>query len=245
MGIDLVQPSPTETTSTQGGALYIVSTPIGNLQDISLRALEVLRSVDLILCEDTRHSLKLLRHYAIEKPLLSCHEHNERQRVEEVVQRLQAGQRIAQISDAGTPNLSDPGFLLVRACKHAGIPVVPVPGASALLAALAASGLPTHRFLYTGFLPARSAARIHFLEQHMDCDHTLVLYESCHRLEAFIREIGDVLGPQRWISVARELTKSHESITTGPQQEVLAQLSPAALRKGEAVVLIAPTKFTG
>jgi 16S rRNA (cytidine1402-2'-O)-methyltransferase len=242
---DSAKPSSAETNLVQGGTLYIVSTPIGNLQDISLRALDVLRSVDLILCEDTRHSLKLLRHYAIEKPLLSYHEHNERQRATEIVQRLREGQSVAQISDAGTPNLSDPGFPLVRACKQAGIPVVPIPGASALLAALVASGLPTNRFLYTGFLPPRSAARIHFLEQYIECDHTIAIYESCYRLETFIHEIGQVLGPQRWISVARELTKCHESITTGPQQEVLARLSPSSLRKGEAVVLIAPTQFTG
>ncbi len=237
--------SPPETSGAQRGEFYIVSTPIGNLQDISLRALEVMRTADVILCEDTRHSLKLLRHYEIERPLLSCHEHNERQRVDEVLQRLQAGQKIVQISDAGTPNLSDPGFLLVRACKQAGYPVIPIPGASALLAAVAASGLPTHRFFYVGFLPPRSAARIHFLEQYIECDFTLVLYESCHRLESFLHEIGKVMGPQRWISVARELTKSHESITTGAQEEVVAQIPSSSLHKGEAVVLIAPTKFKG
>lgn len=234
-----------ETLPETRGALYVVSTPIGNLQDITLRALEVLKSVDLILCEDTRHSLKLLQHYSISKPLLSCHEHNERQRVEEILQRLANGQSVAVISDAGTPNLSDPGFLLVRACKQAGHPVIPIPGASALLAAVAASGLPTHQFFYAGFLAPRSAARILFLQRNADCDYTLVLYESCHRLESLLKEIGEVLGPDRWISVARELTKAHEQIVTGPQQEVISRLTGKALRKGEMVVMIAPAKFKG
>lgn len=205
----------------------------------------MLKSVDLILCEDTRHSLKLLKHYEISKPLLSCHEHNERHRVEEVLQRLDNGQSVAVISDAGTPNLSDPGFLLVRACKQAGHEVIPIPGASALLAAVAASGLPTHQFFYAGFLPPRSAARIHFLQRYQECDYTVVLYESCHRLESLLKEIGEILGPERWISVARELTKAHERIVTGTQQTVLESLTGKALRKGEMVVMIAPAKFKG
>lgn len=224
-------------------ALYVVSTPIGNLGDITQRAIDVLRRVDLIACEDTRTSGRLLAHIGSDRPTVSYHEHNERVRAEELAQQIATGKSVAVISDAGTPTLSDPGFRVVRECQRRQLPIVPVPGASALLAALATSGLPTDAFFYAGFLPPKSAARRRFLEHHRDFPHTIILYESCHRIEKFLAEMLDVLGPERVVCIAREITKRFETIQTGSLYD-LAGAPNKITSKGEFVVLIAANGFT-
>ncbi|MBE0509430.1 MAG: 16S rRNA (cytidine(1402)-2'-O)-methyltransferase [Chromatiales bacterium] len=223
----------------QAGVLYIVATPIGNLGDISTRALEILRQVSRIAAEDTRHSAALLRHYAIDTPMLSLHEHNERHKLEELLGRLQGGEQLALISDAGTPLISDPGYHLVQRCHQAGIKVVPIPGPSALITALCASGLPTDRFSFEGFLPNRSAARSARLEPLKDDPRTLVFYESPHRILDSLQDMVAVFGPERSAVLARELTKTFETI----HQDSLAALSEwvaadANQQKGEIVLLI-------
>lgn len=234
----------TENSSlrAQPGTLYVVATPIGNLADISERAASVLRSVQVIACEDTRTSRVLLERIGASVELVAYHDHNEQPMAQALADRLAAGTSIAVVSDAGTPALSDPGFRLVRECRRRGLPVVPVPGPSALLAHLCAAGLPTHAFFFAGFLPAKTSARRAFLERHRDADHTLALYESCHRVAAFVGEIVELLGPARVISVAKELTKLHETILTGPAADVRDRLARLAI-KGEFVVLIAPADF--
>ncbi|WP_269540826.1 16S rRNA (cytidine(1402)-2'-O)-methyltransferase [Cerasicoccus fimbriatus] len=223
--------------------LYVVSTPIGNLGDLSARAIRVLRLAALIACEDTRTTGRLLAHIESQQPTVSYHEHNELARATELADKIEAGQAIALVSDAGTPTLSDPGFRVVRECKRRGLPVIPVPGASALLASLAASGVPTDAFFYAGFLPPKSAARRTFLERHKDFPHTIILYESCHRIEKFIAEMADVLGPERVVCLARELTKKYETIRTAPLKELAAGGNSIKV-KGEFVVLIATEGFT-
>jgi 16S rRNA (cytidine1402-2'-O)-methyltransferase len=222
--------------------LYLVATPLGNLGDMTLRARDVLAGVDCIACEDTRTSLHLLRHLGIEKPLVSYHDHNETARADELAAKIQRGARIALISDAGTPGISDPGFRIVRACHRLGLPVTPLPGPCALTAALSASGLPTHAFFFGGFLPPKTAARRRFLESVRDAEHTSILYESCHRVEAFAAEIVEVLGGGRVVCIAKELTKLHERILSGPASEVLQKLNLVRV-KGEFVVLIAPVDY--
>ncbi len=220
------------------GVLYIVATPIGNLDDLSLRAIVTLRAVDLIAAEDTRHSRNLLRHHGIEKPLLSCHEHNEAGRCEELLQRIEGGQDIALISDAGTPLISDPGFRLVRSARDRGIRVSPIPGASSLIAALSAAGLPSDRFMFCGFLPAKSGERAARLRELRDLAATLVFFESSHRILATLAQIDEILGGCNCV-LAKELTKLHENFLGGSAAELLARLErETALQRGEFVVLI-------
>lgn len=228
----------------QPGHLYVVATPIGNLADITERARAILGGVDLIACEDTRTTGMLLARLGIPaRPLSPYHDHNETVAADQLLALLQAGKSIAVVSDAGTPALSDPGFRIVRACRKAGVPVVPIPGASALTAVLSASGLPSNRVYFAGFLPPKSAARMTFFEQHRDFPATLALYESCHRIDKAVAEINAVLGPDRVICVAKEISKLHEAFWVGPAREVEAALAKAS-RKGEFVLLVAPSDFT-
>lgn len=219
------------------GKLLIVGTPLGNLGDFPPRAAEALRSADLILCEDTRHTRKLLDHYGIKTKTISYHEHNERERAEELAARLAAGESIALVSDAGTPNISDPGFRLVRAATERGASVVPIPGATALVAALTASGLPTDEFYFGGFLPARTSARRAKLSQLRSLAATLIFYEAPHRISATLRDAREVLG-ERDAAVARELTKLHEEIARGRLSELAEKFSGEHAARGEMVVII-------
>lgn len=222
------------------GCLYLVATPIGNLQDITVRALRTLEEVDLIACEDTRQTAKLLRHYGIRKPLLSYHEHNELTRSAELVIRLEQGARIALVSDAGTPVISDPGHHLVSLCLRHHFPVVPIPGPSALIAALAVSGLPTEEFLFVGFLPARAGARRKALDQLAADSRTIVLYEAPHRVVETLADALDRLG-QRPAVIAREVTKLHEEFLRGDLDELLVRTRAHPLR-GEITLLIGPAQ---
>lgn len=230
-------------SKAEPGHLYVVATPIGNLNDLSDRARLILASCDLIVCEDTRMCGRLLAHLDIDPPvLLSYHEQNEKQRAPHIAEHITAGKAVALVSDAGTPTLSDPGFRLVRECRRRGLPVTPVPGASAALAALCASGLPTHGFLFVGFLPPKKSARQRFFEKYQDFEYTLVLYESCHRIRKCIEDGITVLGPDRIVCVARELTKHYETFYVGTSASVKEQLETACI-KGEFVVLIAEKSF--
>ncbi|MCA1805264.1 MAG: 16S rRNA (cytidine(1402)-2'-O)-methyltransferase [Xanthomonadaceae bacterium] len=221
------------------GTLYIVATPIGNLDDISQRALQVLAKVDRIAAEDTRHSQRLLGHYGIRTPLGSLHEHNERQKVEGLLAELEQGLSIALISDAGTPLISDPGFPLVRAARERGIRVVPVPGCSAAICALSAAGLPTDRFVFEGFLPARGGQRENRLRELAGESRTLVFYESSHRILDSLASMAEVFGEARRAVVARELTKTYETIRDGTLAELLEWMrADAQQQKGEFVVLV-------
>jgi 16S rRNA (cytidine1402-2'-O)-methyltransferase len=225
-----------------GGTLYVVATPIGNLADLTERAAAILRSTRVVACEDTRTTRVLLDRLGARPELVAYHEHNEQAMAARLADRLAAGDSVALVSDAGTPALSDPGFRVVRECRRRGLPVVPVPGPSALLALLCSAGLPTNAFFFAGFLPPKTAARRAFLEKHRDFPHTIALYESCHRIAAFVGEIVEVLGEARVIAVGKELTKLHETILSGPAGEVRARLAKVAL-KGEFTVLIAPADF--
>jgi 16S rRNA (cytidine1402-2'-O)-methyltransferase len=221
----------------------VVATPIGNVADLSARARGILASVDLVACEDTRTTGALLARLGLRaRSLIAYHEHNETTAAETLAERIAAGASVALVSDAGTPSLSDPGFRLVRACRRRGLPVVPIPGPMAAIAALSASGLPTHAFHFGGFLPARTAARRAFLQKHRAADCTLVLYESTHRIAALVDEIVEELGAARTVCVARELTKLHETILVGPAGTVRERLR-AGSTKGEFVVLIAPGDY--
>jgi 16S rRNA (cytidine1402-2'-O)-methyltransferase len=219
------------------GVLYVVSTPIGNLEDLSYRAARILREAELIACEDTRHTRKLLDHYGIEGKLVSYHEHNEAERADELLRKLRAGTTIAQVSDAGMPGISDPGYRLIRLAIDHGISVVPVPGPSALIAALAASGLPTDSFAFLGFLPAKSGRRRTVLEGIREAQHTVVVYEAPHRIGETLDDILAVLGPGRPLVIARELTKLHEEFLRGTAGEIVGQLGQREL-KGEITLLI-------
>jgi 16S rRNA (cytidine1402-2'-O)-methyltransferase len=221
----------------QAGRLYIVATPIGNLEDITYRAVRVLGEADLIACEDTRQTRKLLEHYGIHKPTISYHEHNEAERSAELTGRLAAGAIIALVSDAGVPLISDPGYRLVSAAIKAGIPVEPVPGPSAAIAALAASGLPTDAFHFGGFLPSKPGQRTRVLEELAHEQATLVFYEAPHRVLEALEAIDQVLGP-RQVVVAREITKLHEEFLRGTAAEVRAQLASRTAVKGEVTLLI-------
>lgn len=222
------------------GTLYIVATPIGNLDDMTPRARQTLTNVDLIAAEDTRHSGRLLAHFGIATPQLSLHEHNEAERTAQLLEKLRAGQNIALISDAGTPLISDPGFDLVRAARAAEITVVPIPGASAVITALSAAGLPTDRFVFEGFLPAKAVARRTHLQTLVTETRTLVFYEAVHRLADALSDMAAVLGAARQAVVARELTKLHEQVR-GSSLEELADWArlDANAGKGEVVLLIA------
>jgi 16S rRNA (cytidine1402-2'-O)-methyltransferase len=222
------------------GVLYVVATPIGNLEDFSTRAVDTLRKVDLIAAEDTRHSRPLLRHYGIETPLQSFHEHNERVQLEKMLSRLRAGKSLALVSDAGTPLISDPGFPLVREAAAAGISVVPIPGPSALTCALSAAGLPTDRFLFAGFPPRSGAQRRHWLEQLAQERATLVFYESGHRIRACLADMAVSFGSEREAVLARELTKLHETFLRGSLEQLTARVAEDKYQcKGELVVLLA------
>jgi len=218
------------------GTLYLVATPIGNLSDITHRALQVLRDVDLIACEDTRHTQKLLNHYGITTKTISYHEHNEQQRAVKLIDQLKQGGNIAVVSDAGTPAISDPGFRLVRAAIENEVPVVPVPGPSALISALIAAGLPTDEFFFAGFLPPRSNARRARLSELQSVPGTLIFYEAPHRLAATLKDAYEILG-ERDAVVARELTKVHEEIRRGRLSE-LSDYYEREEPRGEIVVLI-------
>ncbi|MFP1723783.1 16S rRNA (cytidine(1402)-2'-O)-methyltransferase [Lonsdalea quercina] len=219
--------------------LYIVPTPIGNLGDITQRALDVLKSVDLIAAEDTRHTGLLLQHFAINARLFALHDHNEQQKAEQLLSRLQSGMSVALVSDAGTPLINDPGYHVVRLCREAGVRVVPLPGACAAIAALSAAGLASDRFCYEGFLPAKTKARKDTLQAMLEEPRTLIYYESTHRLLDSLRDMVAVLGPQRYVVLARELTKTWESIYGAPVAELLAWVEEDDnRRKGEMVLIV-------
>jgi 16S rRNA (cytidine1402-2'-O)-methyltransferase len=219
------------------GTLYLVATPIGNLADITHRALQVLKDVDLIACEDTRHTHKLLQHYAITTKTISYHEHNEQQRAAHLIDLLKQGSDVAVVSDAGTPSISDPGFRLVRAAIESDVPVVPVPGPSALISALIAAGLPTDEFFFAGFLPSRSNARRAKLNELRSIPGTLIFYEAPHRLAMTLTDAYEILG-EREAVVARELTKLHEEIRRGRLSELSSHYADEENPRGEIVVLI-------
>ena len=219
------------------GTLYLVATPIGNLEDITVRALRILREADLIACEDTRQTRHLLDHFGISKPMLSYHEHNEAARAAELIAKIEAGANVALVSDAGTPLISDPGYRAAATAIAAGIPVVPIPGASAILAALAGSGLPTDEFRFCGFLPPRSAQRCKMLELFKDEDCTLIFYEAPRRILETLEDVEAELGA-RPVVVARELTKIHEEFLRGTAAEVRTQLAARPSVKGEITLLL-------
>src|SRR5258707_8053227 len=219
------------------GTLYLIATPIGNLEDITHRAVRLLGEVEIIACEDTRHTKKLLNHYGINTRTISYHEHNERERATELIERLKAGADVAVVSDAGTPGISDPGFRLARIAIDHELQVVPVPGASALISALVASGLPTDEFFFGGFLPARAGARRARLAELRSLPATLIFYEGPHRIAATLKDAYEILG-EREAVVARELTKLHEEIARGCLSELAAKFSESASARGEMVLLI-------
>jgi len=225
------------TEQKKSGTLYVVATPIGNLEDISYRAVRVLKEADLIACEDTRHTAKLLHHYGIDKPTISYHEHNEAARAEELVAKLELGLNVAQVSDAGMPGISDPGYRVIKLAIERGVPVVPIPGASALVAALAASGLPTDSFQFLGFLPAKSGQRRTMLESVRHAQQTTVVYEAPHRIADTMKDIVELLGAERPVVLARELTKVHEEFIRGMAAEILRRVQEHEL-KGEMTLLI-------
>ncbi|MSU64589.1 MAG: 16S rRNA (cytidine(1402)-2'-O)-methyltransferase [Opitutus sp.] len=235
-------PAPNTSLTPQPGHLYVVATPIGNLADLTDRARAILGAVDLVACEDTRTTAGLLTRLGLRRELVAYHEHNETEVAPRLADQLSAGKSIAVVSDAGTPGLSDPGFRLVRECRRRGLPVIPVPGPSALTVVLSASGLPTNGFLFVGFLPPKSAARLAFFERYCEFDYTIALYESCHRIEKALAELVATLGPHRVICVAREVTKLHETFLVGAAADVQKRLAQGS-QKGEFVLLIAPQDF--
>ena len=221
------------------GILYIVATPIGNLQDISLRAVEILKAVDCIVAEDTRHSQPLLQHFAIATPALALHDHNERDRSQQLISRLQKGESIALISDAGTPLISDPGYYLVRETRLANIKVVPIPGACAAIAALSAAGLATDRFIFEGFLPAKVVARNHRLTELGEESRTMIFYEAPHRILDLLTSLQQVFGADRQAVIAREITKMFETIKSGTVSELLDFVNADSnQQRGEIVVIV-------
>jgi len=220
------------------GTLYLVGTPIGNMEDITLRALRILKEVDLIACEDTRHTVQLLDHYGIEKMTVSYHEHNELTRAAELIVHLEQGDNIAMVSDAGMPGVSDPGYRLIALAVRHHIKVVPVPGASAFLSALVASGLPTDSFRFSGFLPAKQGARHTLLEAIRHSPRTQIFYEAPHRIVETLADVVELLGPERHVVVAREVTKLHEEFLRGHAEDVLATLQKRGDVKGEITLLL-------
>ncbi|TXJ09522.1 MAG: 16S rRNA (cytidine(1402)-2'-O)-methyltransferase [Acinetobacter sp.] len=220
--------------------LFVVATPIGHLDDMSYRAIEILRSVALIAAEDTRQSAPLLKHFNITTPLTACHDHNEEHKIKSIIERLQSGEDIALISDAGTPLISDPGFRLVRAAQQAGIRVTPIPGACAAIAALSAVGLPSDRFLFVGFLAAKTTQRQNQLEQLKNHSETLIFYEAPHRIVDCLQDIQHVFGTQRAVGFAREITKTFETIVQKPVGELLQWVkNDHHQQKGEIVLVVA------
>lgn len=218
------------------GTLYLVATPIGNLQDLTFRAVEILRMVDIIACEDTRYSIKLLNHFRISNRLVSYHEHNEHERADELIDKILAGSSVALISDAGTPAISDPGYVIVKTAIDAGISVVPIPGASAFVLAAIASGLSVDSLFFGGFLPSKRGDRRRRLEELASLPVTLVIYESPHRIERSLSDCLDILGDRR-AAIARELTKLHEEVLRGTLSELITQTSSSPI-KGELVLVI-------
>jgi 16S rRNA (cytidine1402-2'-O)-methyltransferase len=225
-------------TAQRPGSLYVVATPIGNLGDISQRAIDVLSKVNVIAAEDTRHTGQLLKNFGIATPLLSLHDHNESQRAQQIINRLQAGDNVALVSDAGTPLISDPGFNVVRQLINANLAVIPVPGACAAIAALSVSGLPTDRFVFEGFLPAKSAARRERLNQLQADTRTVIFYESPHRIFEAIKDLGDVLGNRQAV-MGREITKQFESFYYGSLHDLLQRGADPNMSRGEIVLLVA------
>jgi len=216
------------------GTLFVVATPIGNLGDITRRALEVLQQVDLIACEDTRQTIKLLNHFGIQKPLTSYHDFNEEKKAAELVRKLEGDAKVALVSDAGTPTISDPGYRIVRICREHAIPVIAIPGPNAAIAALSVSGLPSDEFLFVGFLPATKNARKQKLTAHANVTSTLVFYEAPHRIEEVLLDMQEVLG-DREVCVSRELTKVHEEHLFGKLSYVRSRVKPL----GEFVIVVA------
>lgn len=227
-----------------GGVLYLVATPIGNLEDITLRALRILKEADAIACEDTRQTQKLLNHYGVTTRTVSYHEHNEMTRAAELVVELEEGAKVALVSDAGMPAISDPGYRLISLAIRHGIPVVPIPGASAFVAALAASGLPTDSFRFGGFLPPKRGARRKELEQFRDSPRTQIYYESPHRLLETLADLVEVMGPERQVVIAREVTKLHEEFLRGHAGDLLKQLGEREI-KGEITLLVRAAEDSG
>jgi len=222
------------------GCLYIVATPIGNLDDITYRAVQVLMEVDAIAAEDTRHSKKLMQHLGVTTPLVALHEHNENALSEKIIKRLERGESLALISDAGTPLISDPGFPLVNQAHKAGLKIIPVPGASSVMAALSVSGLPTDRFVFEGFLPSKKTARQKRLRELEKETRTLILFETPHRITVALADLAEVLGEDREIFMARELTKTHEEVKRSSVGQVLEAASSGALQeRGEFVLVLA------
>jgi 16S rRNA (cytidine1402-2'-O)-methyltransferase len=230
---------PDASESKLPPALYLVATPVGNLEDITLRALRVLRSADVIACEDTRHTQKLLNHFDIHAKTTSYHEHNESERAQALVAEITAGRSVALVSDAGTPGINDPGYRIVLTAIAAGVTIIPVPGAVAAINALIASGLPTDSFYFGGFLPSRAGERRSALESLAPRQETLVLYEAPHRLLVALADIRDVLGADRRVCIARELTKVHEEFLRGAVTEVLQTLEQRGEVRGEITLVIA------
>lgn len=225
-------------TEPQPGTLYVVGTPIGNLEDMTFRAVRILQNVNLIAAEDTRHTGKLLQHFEVKTPQISYHEHNRQARIPELLQYMANGQAIALVSDAGMPAVSDPGYELVTACIEAGVTVVPIPGASAVITALIASGLPTDRFVFEGFLPAKAAKRREFLESLQTESRTLIFYESPYRLQESLQDFATVWGSDRQIVLARELTKLYEEFWRGTIGEAIAHYSQRE-PQGEYTLVVA------
>jgi len=230
--------APADPSRTLVPGLYLVATPIGNLEDITLRALGVLKEADLIACEDTRQTQKLLNHYGITTRTTSYHEHNEMTRAAELVVDLEQGARIALVTDAGMPGISDPGFRLISLAIRHRLPVVPIPGASAFLAALVASGLPTDSFRFSGFLPAKVGQRRQVLESIRESPRTQVFYEAPHRVQETLKDIVEILGAERHVVIAREVTKIHEEFLRGHAAQVLETLQARGDIKGEITLLI-------
>jgi 16S rRNA (cytidine1402-2'-O)-methyltransferase len=228
-----------QSTLPPGPTLYLVATPIGNLEDITLRALRVLKEVDLIACEDTRQTQKLLNHYGITTRTISYHEHNEMTRAAELIVDLEQGTRIAMVSDAGMPGISDPGFRLITLAIRHHVPVIPIPGATAFLAALVASGLPSDSFRFSGFLPAKAGQRRSLLESIKHSPRTQVFYEAPHRLLETLKDTVEMLGPDRHVVIAREVTKVHEEFLRGRAGAILEQLQSRGEIKGEITLIIA------
>ncbi|KKC99925.1 MULTISPECIES: 16S rRNA (cytidine(1402)-2'-O)-methyltransferase [Photobacterium] len=232
--------SETNSCSVDVATLYIVPTPIGNLADITQRALEVLASVDLIAAEDTRHTSRLLSHFAIPTRTFALHDHNEQQKADVLIEKLRQGSSIALVSDAGTPLISDPGYHLVTRCRQAGVKVVPLPGPCAVITALSASGLPSDRFSFEGFLPAKSKGRQDTFRELIEDPRTLIFYESPHRILDSLADMQAVLGPERHVVLARELTKTFETIHGAPLGELIPWLGEDSNRiRGEMVLLVA------